>query len=277
MVKTGHVTAIRQLTYQPPPDVDAVETMSFATLRRVNDGATQRADFHVLAFVRAGRGEVSADFTSHALGPRTVAWIPPGVVHRWTDISHITGDLVLFVPGAAVTTAAQNLMAVAGTGGCRPAAKTDWPLLRTALDHLRLESVADPRAREVPRLLLSALLLRLGPPARAAGLENDTFRRFQAVVETDFRSHHDVGHYADTLGWSARTLSRTCQAATGRTAKQYLTDRLLLEAKRLLAHDALSPARCGQRLGFPDASNFSAFFLRNTGVRPGAWQTRAAA
>jgi AraC-like DNA-binding protein len=27
------------------------------------------------------------------------------------------------------------------------------------------------------------------------------------------------------------------------------------------------------RAGLPDASNFSAFFLRETGVRPGAWQT----
>jgi AraC family transcriptional regulator, transcriptional activator of pobA len=47
---------------------------------------------------------------------------------------------------------------------------------------------------------------------------------------------------------------------------------LLLEAKRLLAHDRLSQAQCGQRLGFSDAANFSAFFPRETGLRPGAWQ-----
>jgi AraC family transcriptional regulator, transcriptional activator of pobA len=69
---------------------------------------------------------------------------------------------------------------------------------------------------------------------------------------------------------AARTLSRGVRAATGRSAKGYLCERL---AKRLLAHDRLSPTRCGQRLGFTDASNFSAFFLRATGVRPGAWQS----
>lgn len=277
MVKSGHMTpVIRQLTYQPPPGADLVESMSFAALRTVNGGATQRADFHVLAFVRDGRGEASADFTSHALGPRTVVWIRPGVVHRWTDIAHVTGDLILFVPTAPVTPAAQDLVANTEAAGCWPVASPAWRLITAALAHLHLESVpatvADPRTRELPRLLLSALLLRLSPPTDAGGSGSETFRRFQAAVEADFRVHHELGHYARALGWSARTLSRTCQAATGRTAKQYVTDRLLLEAKRLLAHDGLSPARCGQRLGFPDSSNFSAFFLRSTGVRPGAWQ-----
>jgi AraC family transcriptional regulator, transcriptional activator of pobA len=64
-------------------------------------------------------------------------------------------------------------------------------------------------------------------------------------------------------------LSRSAHAATGRSATDYLTGRLLLEAERLLVHDGPSPAACGRRLGFPDASNFSAFFLRGTGVRPG--------
>ncbi|MEW9519673.1 helix-turn-helix domain-containing protein [Streptomyces tubercidicus] len=71
---------------------------------------------------------------------------------------------------------------------------------------------------------------------------------------------------------AARTLSRAAHAATGRSAKSHINERLLLEAKRLLAHDRLTATRCAERLGFTDASNFSAFFLRETGQRPGAWQ-----
>jgi AraC family transcriptional regulator, transcriptional activator of pobA len=101
---------------------------------------------------------------------------------------------------------------------------------------------------------------------------NDAFLRFRYATEEDFRAHHDVAHYARRLGYSPRTLSRAVHAATGRSAKDYLCERVLLEAKRLLAHDHLSQAQCGQRLGFSDAANFSAFFLRETGLRPGAWQ-----
>jgi AraC family transcriptional regulator, transcriptional activator of pobA len=81
----------------------------------------------------------------------------------------------------------------------------------------------------------------------------------------------DVAHYARRLGYSARTLSRGVHAAIGRSAEDYLCERLLLEAKRLLAHDKLSQAQCGQRPGFTDAENFSAFSLRETGLRPRAW------
>jgi AraC-like DNA-binding protein len=248
--------------------------MSFATLRRLNDGSTQRADFHVLAAVRRGQGGVSMDFSAHLLTARSLVWIPPGVVHRWSDIADLAGDIVLFVPTAPVTPASRDLASGLMTGACWTAASGTWPLITVALAHLRLESGAPPGARtaELSSLLLSALLLRLDPPTTPGGAANDAFLRFRQAAEQDFRTHHDVGHYAHRLGYSPRTLFRAVHAATGRSAKDYLCERLLLEAKRLLAHDQLSQAQCGQRLGFSDAANFSAFFLRETGLRPGAWQ-----
>jgi AraC family transcriptional regulator, transcriptional activator of pobA len=275
MVKNGHVAAIRQLTYQPPREASAlVETMSFATLRRLDNGSTQRGDFHVLAVIRRGRGRVSIDFSDHRLAARSVVWIRPGVVHRWDELGDLAGDLVLFVPTAPITPGSRDLAADPGISACWVATDTAWPLIRAGLGHLRLEAAATPDTRtgELLSLLLSALLVRLDPPTDADRADNDVFRRFRDAVEEDFRVHHDVAHYGRRLGYSARTLSRSAQAAIGRSAKDYLCERLLLEAKRLLAHDRLSPARCGQRLGFADASNFSAFFLREAGVRPGAWQ-----
>ena len=265
---------VRQLAYQPPGGTFApVETMSFATLRRLNDGSTQRADFHVLTVVRRGRGEVSMDFSRHRLAARSVTWLPPGVVHRWSDIAGLAGDIVLFVPTAPVTPASRDLAGGLMTGACWTAADRAWPLITIALAHLRLESGAPTGtvSVELASLLLSALLLRLDPPGAPGRSANDAFLRFRQAAEADFRRHHDVAHYARRLGYSPRTLSRVVHAATGQSAKDYLCERLLLEAKRLLAHDRLSQAQCGQRLGFSDAANFSAFFLRETGLRPGAW------
>ncbi|MFD2415649.1 helix-turn-helix domain-containing protein [Amycolatopsis pigmentata] len=270
------MTAIRQLTYQPPRERPApVETMSFAMLRRLNDGLTQRGDFHVLAVVRRGRGRVSIDFSGHRLAERSLVWIRPGVVHRWEDIGDLAGDLVLFVPTAPITPGSRDLAADPDISACWAATDTQWPLITTALGHLRLEAGAaqDTRTGELLGLLLSALLLRLSPLTGTGRTGNDIFRRFRNAVEEDFRVHHDVAYYGRRLGYSPRTLSRSVHAATGRSTKAYLCERLVLEAKRLLAHDRLTPARCGQRLGFPDASNFSAFFLREVGLRPGAWQT----
>ena len=266
---------IRQFTYQPPGGTYApVETMSFATLRCLNAGSTQRADFHVFAAVSGGVGGVSMDFSGHHLSARSVVWIPPGVVHRWSDIADLVGDIVLFVPTAPLTPASRDVASGLTTGACWTATATTWPLITTAVAHLRMESGAPSSARraELPSLLLSALLLRLDPPSAPERAASDAFLLFRYAAEEDFRTHHDVAHYAQRLGYSPRTLSRAVHSATGRSAKDYLSERLVLEAKRLLAHDRLSQVQCGQRLGFSDAANFSAFFLHETGQRPGAWQ-----
>lgn len=56
--------------------------------------------------------------------------------------------------------------------------------------------------------------------------------------------------------------------------KAFLVNRIVLEAKRLLAHTALPVAAIGDRLGFAEATNFVKFFRRETGMPPGAFRTK---
>ncbi|WP_409464724.1 helix-turn-helix domain-containing protein [Amycolatopsis sp. GA6-003] len=269
---------IRQMTYQPAGRrAAAVETMPFDRLRELNDGGTQRADFHVLAVVDAGHGSVAVDFLRHPLQERSAVWVVPGAVHRWEDIAGVAGHLVLFVPTAPVTRATRELAASPELAAQWSIPEADWPFVAAARDHLVLETSAPPEdiPAELPGILLSALLARLRPRPAGAASANPVFRRFQSSVEAHFREHHDAGYYARTLGYAPRTLTRAVQRATGRSAKAYLVERIVLEAKRLLAHDRLTAAACARTLGFPDASNFSVFFRTATGVRPGAWQAAA--
>jgi AraC-like DNA-binding protein len=263
---------IRQQRYRPPdPARGQIEVMSFPALRRMNPGLTQRGDFFVLGLVRRGSGAVTADFSDYEMAPRTLTLIVPGMVHRWGDIDEIEGDLVLFVPTAP--TPAARAVIDASIAHCWTAPESTWPLIQAGVRHLRLEIDHAERHDGILNLLLSALLLRLEPPAPVDEGGRAIFQQFRDQVEKGFRRHHDVEHYAQTLGYAPRTLSRAAHAATGRSAKAYLNERILLEAKRLLAHERLSSARCADRLGFRDASNFSAFFLRESGARPGAWQS----
>jgi AraC-like DNA-binding protein/quercetin dioxygenase-like cupin family protein len=258
MVENGHMSVIRQLTYQPVGrPAAAVETMTFDRLRELNDGGTQRADFHVIAVVDAGHGSVTVDFLRHPLGERSAVWVAPGAVHRWDDIADVAGHLVLFVPTAPVTHATRELVACADLVAQWSVPDADWPFVDTARNHLLLEASAPPTdaTAQLPEMLLSALIARLRPPHSDARSTNAVFGLFRSRVEAHFREHRD----------------------TGRTAKAYIVDRTVLEAKRLLAHDRLTAAGCAHTLGFPDASNFSVFFRKATGMRPGAWQSAVAA
>lgn len=124
---------------------------------------------------------------------------------------------------------------------------------------------------------LTAFLLRLAHLAAssaeaARGRADTTFTLFRDAVERDFATNHSVSAYADALGYSRRTLVRAVRAATGETPKGFIDKRVVLEAKRLLAHTELPIGRVGAAVGFPDPANFSKFFQLHTGNTPVAFR-----
>jgi AraC-like DNA-binding protein len=121
------------------------------------------------------------------------------------------------------------------------------------------------------RLLLSVLLLRLvhaRPDPVSSAPADDTYRRYSAALERDFRTSQCVADYAAALGYSPRTLTRATLAATGATAKQYLDARILLEAKRLLVHTDVTAAEVSRTLGFRAPGDFAKFFRTRDGRTP---------
>jgi transcriptional regulator GlxA family with amidase domain len=135
----------------------------------------------------------------------------------------------------------------------------------------------------VLRHTLTAFLLRLAHLAASSApalhrRTDSTFTLFRDAVERDFATNHSVSAYADALGYSRRTLVRAVRAATGETPKAFIDKRVVLEAKRLLAHTELPIGRVGAAVGFPDAANFSKFFHQHTdqtGLPGGAALRRA--
>ncbi len=92
--------------------------------------------------------------------------------------------------------------------------------------------------------------------------------RFKKLLEKEFRNIKSVSEYAGILGISAGHLSETVLKDTGRTAGEYIHDRLILEARRLLYHSGLSIKEIAAELNFEDSSYFSRFFKLRTGTTP---------
>jgi AraC-like DNA-binding protein len=291
MVRSGQ-PPIRTVVYRSPADAPfGVEVMSFEHLRALSRrswrAAPQRPRFHVLAVVEAGTGHHTVDFERQELGPGRVVWIRPGRVHQWDGVEHVQGALALFQPdflppGTLAQAAADDVF---GPAGWRLEAARE-PSAAAALEHLRAEYVegaGDPVAErvEVLRNLLGVLVLKLLPPADgeaagasrpAASADTDAFVRFRRAVEQDFARARQVSWYARRLGYSAKTLTRATRAAVGVGAKEFIDERVVLEAKRLLAYEDLTAAQCAARLGFDDTANFGKFFERGAGRTPGAFR-----
>lgn len=127
------------------------------------------------------------------------------------------------------------------------------------------------------RLLLA--LAREAPPAPAAaeaGLPPRALqhvRRFQALVDAQFRRQPGLAVLAAQLGITPTQLNRVCHRVLGHNALGVLHQRLLLEAQRELGYTAMSVKQVAIGLGFADAGYFTRFFQRHTGCTPSAWRT----
>ncbi|MEU0336233.1 AraC family transcriptional regulator [Streptomyces sp. NPDC006193] len=249
-----------------------------APLHRVH-----RIDFHVVMLFTDGPVRHMIDFTEHEATAGDLLWIRPGQVHRFSRESVYRGTVLTMQPGflPPATVEAAGLYRYDLPPLLRPGPARLGPL-QAALDQLRREyedTATLPLSLHtaVLRHTLTAFLLRLAhlaaSSAQVSRQQTDTtFTRFREAVERGFAVNHSVSAYADGLGYSRRTLVRAVRAATGETPKGFIDKRVVLEAKRLLAHTDLPIGRVGAAVGFPDAANFSKFFQLHTGRTPVAFR-----
>jgi AraC family transcriptional activator of pobA len=129
------------------------------------------------------------------------------------------------------------------------------------------------------RRLLLALARSAPPPAPAAdaalpprALQH--VRRFQALVDAQFRRQPALASLAAPLGITPTQLNRVCHRVLGHSALGVLHARLLLEAQRELGYTAMSVKQVAIGLGFADAGYFTRFFQRLTGQTPTGFRER---
>jgi AraC-like DNA-binding protein/quercetin dioxygenase-like cupin family protein len=101
------------------------------------------------------------------------------------------------------------------------------------------------------------------------------FRRFARVLERDFAAHHDAIHYADGVAVPPAALSQALNRVTGRSTKELVTDRVMLEAGRLLRFTDRAMGEIAYETGFSDPLYFSGAFKRYHGQPPTIYRDRA--
>lgn len=274
-----------------------VEALSIADLqtraRASHFEKLQRADFYRLIGVTEGRTVPMVDFSTFEMQARDWLLVRPSQVFRYDFSSPWSGWMLVFRPDSLFAAAAQqapdefdlqsrveDMASMHALGGDHH----QWliaSLQQMHLDGLLSAPVALRNA--LLRMQVSNALLRLSmwqTPVTQVGVLLDgrraQFRRFRKILEVDFSQNHQVQHYANYLGMGEKTLSRVCLAAVGLPAKAVINQRLVLEAKRLLAHTTLPVQTVGHQLGFDEATNFVKFFRTNVGQTPLAFRQHMA-
>lgn len=88
---------------------------------------------------------------------------------------------------------------------------------------------------------------------------------FKLAVETHLTEQHDVQAIAEKLMMAPSTLYGIVKEFSGVSPKEWITNRLMLEAQRRLQYSAPSVKELAYELGFNDPSYFSRLFRKSTG------------
>ena len=102
-----------------------------------------------------------------------------------------------------------------------------------------------------------------------------TYNRFKSELEQHFAEHWRVSRYAREVGISEARLNQLCQKIAHTTPKKIIVERLLMEAKRLLAFSHLAVNEISYELGFDEPSALSRLFKKSTGLTPLGYRKRA--
>ncbi|MFT4153018.1 helix-turn-helix domain-containing protein [Parafilimonas sp.] len=127
----------------------------------------------------------------------------------------------------------------------------------------------------VIRNLLNAFLItaaRLGTCKTKLAVMNATqnkiLQQFRALVDDHFLSKTQVAEYADMIYITPGHLNDTIKIITGKTAKQFIDEKRITEAKRLLFWGELTAKQIAAHLNFEDDAYFNRFFKKHTGQTP---------
>jgi AraC-like DNA-binding protein len=123
------------------------------------------------------------------------------------------------------------------------------------------------------RIHLTEILILLSRIVSGAGKnteveDDDTFNRFENLVEEFFIEHKPIDFYAGMLNLTSHSLARKIKNATDGTFQSFINERVITESMRKLFNTGNSVKEIAYEMGFEDPAYFHRFFKKATGYTP---------
>lgn len=251
------------------------------------DGQTDRPhrhDYYTILLIEKAEGEHIIDFKTYKLFDHSLFFIYPGQVHQVISTSRPQGWVInfseLFLVQSGIPERMINdvyLFNKYGEAPPLPINDTDFEhykdIIRQIQQYLSLDN---QYKHDALGALLKLILIRSNnhcslqkqkdPQTIEAG--NQLVRQFKELIEKHYRELHKVNDYADMLAVTADYLNKSVKSLTGKSAKEFILDRILTEAKRALLFTETTNKELAFQLGFEEPAHFSNFFKRYTQLSP---------
>lgn len=260
-------------------NMDTMETIYEHTRGKTNE--PHRHDFYTIVWVRKGKGNHLIDFNTYPIDDNLVFFISPGQIHQIDTPAKPEGCVITFSSDFLVNNDISTGF-ITNINLFKPYSDSP-PLVLVPPTSDKIKDIVDEMygffnsnsnyKYQAIGALMKLFLIHcnnVGNPHREAEINeiSTVLFNFRQLVETHFRQFHKVKEYAELLFITPKHLNEVIKDAIGCTAKDYILDRISMEAKRMLLHSDNTVKQIAFALGFKEPLNFSAFFKKCTGLSP---------
>ncbi len=224
------------------------------------------------------------DFEKHTVSAPAVILLAPDQVHQHGDEDSISESVYIHFDKDFLLAESQGMMNCWACIFYKRAIPVKAAQMQELMNFagLILKEYANvrPLRESIIRNLLNALVMACGrlPQHNIAYMQlvdsaqNRMVRQFNELSDQHFREKTQVANYADMLFVTPGHLNDTIKSAVGKTAKQVIDEKRIMEAKRLLFWGEHSVKEIAWKLNFEDDAYFNRFFKKHTGQTPALFQ-----
>ncbi len=243
-----------------------------------------RHDYFTILLVEEARGKHVIDFREYDFFPHSLHFIHPGQVHQVITTARPVGWIINFsrlflVQNGIADQIIDDVYLFKKHGESPPLPVPDGQfnvyldIVKQIqhYDNLQLAYKAEALGALLKLLLIQSnnhCTLNKEKDLQSIEAGNHLVRKFKQLIEIHFKEFHKVSDYADMLSVTSDYLNKSVKSLTGKSAKEYILGRIILEAKRVLLFTEQTNKELAYNLGFEEPAHFSNFFKRYSGISP---------
>lgn len=232
-----------------------------------------------LGVTYTGKGDTfKIGSTDYILRARCLTTVGPGMVCQWAGNYTAEHDTIYFTEELLEGIQANSFLhslAFFFHGGNHVIRLTEEQTEKMKSVFALLKVIKDNK-EAVPGIVHSLLMLANTFHARQSDKQkNDNVSRrekitheFRKLVAQHFSGHKEVAYYADHLNITPKYLSEVLQIELGKSAKNFIDEFVMMEAKSLLKQTTMSVQEISHWIGYEDASHFTKSFKKMTKFTP---------
>lgn len=243
-----------------------------------------RHDYYAIIFIEQGEGIHYVDFKEYKIENNSIYFILPGQMHQVKLSAEPKGWVMTFTEEFLIANSIPdkliNDIYLFNDYGQSPPLSindTQLPIYQNIVSQIELFSNSlESYTLEAVGSLVKLFLIQSNNHCSLQKINNPQFmettnhllRSFKQLLNKHYANKHMVADYADMLAVTSDYLNKTVKSITGKSAKEHIQSKLIIEAKRTLLFSSLSNKELSYELGFDESAHFNNFFKKTTGLTP---------